>query len=189
MMESSQVERWDLGIRVLHWLTVAALVAQVGIAFGLMGGPGIATILWLPLHMSIGATIFCVVLLRLGWRAFTRPPLRRLSPPLRRLSIFIHANLYALVLAVGITGWMAYRPLPLMPGARLFGNFPVPLAPSVTGIPARDFAAAHSVLVWVLLAVVAVHVVATLTHAAALRDGTMSGMLFGRSRTHTSPME
>ena len=189
MRKRDRGARWNLGIRLLHWLTVVVLAARVGIAFGLMGGPGMTTMLRLPLHMSLGITIFGMILLRLGWRAFIRAPLRQLSPSLRRLSIFVHASLYAFILVIVITGWMAYRPMPLMPGAHLFGSIPAPLAPNVAGISVRDFAMIHQGLVWALLALVGLHVLAALTHAAILRDGILSGMLFGRSKTPTRQME
>ncbi len=48
---------WSLGLRLLHWLTVVALATQIAMAFWLMGRPGMATLRWLPLHMSLGAAL------------------------------------------------------------------------------------------------------------------------------------
>ncbi|MEH2480486.1 cytochrome b561 [Nitrobacteraceae bacterium AZCC 2146] len=187
MLENSHVAPWSFGIRVLHWITFAALVAQLGIAFGWMGG--MATMRWLPLHMSLGLTILCVVLIRLGWRAFAHAPRRQGARPLKRLSVLVHTSLYALILAVVITGWMAYRPMPMMPAARLFASMPVPLAPSLAKISAREFSIIHQGLVWALLAMVGLHLMAALTHATILRDGILSGMLFGRSKIKNNQVD
>jgi cytochrome b561 len=118
-----------------------ALAAQIVISFGPVDGPGMATMNWLPLHMSIGVTILAIVVLRLCLRIFTKGPVRQTSRSVRYASAFVHLSLYVMILAVLITGWLGYRPMPFMPPARLFGNLPVPLAPSVGALSARGFAA------------------------------------------------
>ncbi|MER9605070.1 cytochrome b [Mesorhizobium sp. M0243] len=182
--------RWHFGIRLLHWLTVIALAAQIAIAFGPMDGPGMATMNWLPLHMSIGVTILAVIVLRLCWRIFTRAPVRQASEPMRFATAFFHMFLYVAILAVLITGWLGYRPMPFMPPARLFGVLPVPLAPSVGA--ARAFAFIHAKLVWILLGFVGVHILAAFVHFVLLRDDVMYTMLFGRqniaSRKEKAPL-
>ncbi|RUX94876.1 cytochrome b [Mesorhizobium sp. M7D.F.Ca.US.004.03.1.1] len=173
--------RWHFGIRLLHWLTVVALAAQIAIAFGPMDRPGMATMNWLPFHMSVGVTILAVIVLRLCWRIFTRAPVRQTPRFMRFATVFFHMFLYVAILAVLITGWLGYRPMPFMPPARLFGNLPVPLAPSVGTLSARGFALIHAKLVWVLLGLTAVHILAALVHFVLLRDGVMRSMFFSRS--------
>ena len=174
---------WHFGIRLLHWLTVAALAAQIAIAFGPMRGPGMAMMNWLPLHMSIGATILAIIVLRLCWRSFTQAPVRPTSRFLRFATAFFHVLLYVTILAVLITGWLGYRPMPFMPPARLFGTLPVPLAPSVGALSARGFAFVHQKLVWIMLGLIGVHVLAAMVHLGLLRDGVMRSMVFGRPET------
>ncbi|MER9586197.1 cytochrome b [Mesorhizobium sp. M0276] len=173
--------RWHFGIRLLHWLTVIALAAQIAISFGPMDGPGMATMNWLPLHMSIGVTILAIVVLRLCLRIFTKGPVRQISRSGRFASAFVHLSLYVMILAVLITGWLGYRPMPFMPPARLFGNLLVPLAPSGGALSARGFAFVHAKLVWILLGFVSVHILAALVHFVLLRDGVMRSMFFGKS--------
>ncbi len=180
MAVSVSDQRWSLAVRLLHWLTVVALAAQLAVAFGPMAGPGMAPMNWLPLHMSIGVTVIAMILLRLFWRVFTKVPVRPLPRPVRFAGALVHACLYVTILAVLITGWLGYRPMPFMPPARLFGSLPVPLAPTMGGLSARAFAVLHAKLVWLLLGLVGVHVLAALAHAALLRDGVMRGMSLGR---------
>ncbi|OBQ76398.1 cytochrome b [Mesorhizobium loti] len=174
---------WHFGIRLLHWLTVAALAAQIAIAFGPMRGPGMTMMNWLPLHMSIGVTILTIVVLRLCWRSFTQAPVRPTSRFLGFATAFFHVLLYVTILAVLITGWLGYRPMPFMPPARLFGTLPVPLAPSVGALSARGFAFVHQKLVWIMLGLIGVHVLAAMVHLGLLRDGVMRSMVFGRPET------
>jgi cytochrome b561 len=172
--------RWSVGIRLLHWLTVIVLAAQITVAFSQMGGPGIATIRWLPFHMSLGVSILGVILIRVVWRAFEAAPTRRLSPRIQRLGSLVHVSLYVLILAVVITGWFAYRPVPLTPPAHLFGKLPAPMAPRIEGVSARDFALIHRSLVYAFLALVGTHIAAALVHVIILRDGILGAMLFSR---------
>lgn len=174
---------WHFGIRLLHWLTVIALAAQITIAFGPMNGPGMATMNWLPLHMSIGATIFAIIVLRLCWRVCTRAPVRQTSRLARFATALFHVSLYVTILAVLTTGWLGYRPMPFMPPARLFGALPVPLAPSVGALSARGFALVHAKLTWIMLGLAGVHILGALAHVVLLRDGVMRSMVFSRPNT------
>ena len=174
---------WHFGIRLLHWLTVAALAAQIAIAFGPMRGPGMTMMNWLPLHMSIGVTILAIIVLRLCWRSLTQAPVRPASRFVRLATASFHMFLYATLLAVLITGWLGYRPMPFMPPARLFGILPMPLAPSVGALSARGFAFVHQKLVWIMLGLVGIHVLAAMVHLVLLRDGVMRSMVLGRPKT------
>ena len=174
---------WHFGIRLLHWLTVIALATQIAIAFGPMRGPGMTMMNWLPLHMSIGVTILAIIVLRLCWRSFTQAPVRPTSRLIRFATAFFHMFLYVTILAVLITGWLGYRPMPFMPPARLFGILPMPLAPSVGALSARGFAFVHQKLVWIMLGLVGIHVLAAMVHLVLLRDGVMRSMVLGRPKT------
>ncbi|QKC81517.1 cytochrome b [Mesorhizobium sp. NZP2077] len=174
---------WHFGIRLLHWLTVIALAAQIAIAFGPMRGPGMTMMNWLPLHMSIGVTILAIIVLRLCWRSSTQAPVRPTSRFVRFATAFFHMFLYITILAVLITGWLGYRPMPFMPPARLFGSLPVPLAPSVGALSARGFAFVHAKLVWIMLGLTGIHVLGALAHFVLLRDSVVQSMIVGRSNT------
>lgn len=177
--------RWSFAIRLLHWLSAVVLAVQVALAFGPMKGPGMAAMLWLPSHISIGVIVLLLTALRLVLRIFGPAPTRR-APPLAKAAASIGQwSLYAVLVAIVATGWFAYRPMPLMAPARLFGGLPIPLAPTLTGLTARDFIALHSVLFWVFAVLVAIHIMSALMHAIVFRDGVMSGILFKRPReTH-----
>lgn len=175
-MRAHEQHVWSFAIRLLHWLTVVALAAQIVVAFWLMGSPGMATPRWLPLHMSLGTAIVGITLVRIVWRMFERAPKLSELRWVRRLSCLAHASLYGLLLAVSLTGWFAYRPAPLMPAVRLFGAWPVPLFRGFQAVSFREIAAIHRSLVWILLGLIAVHMAAALWHALVLRDGVWRGM-------------
>ncbi|RWX70831.1 cytochrome b [Mesorhizobium sp. M4B.F.Ca.ET.089.01.1.1] len=180
MTLESPIARWHPAIRLLHWLMVVALALQAVVALGPMKGAGVIAMTWLPTHISIGVTVFCILVLRLVVRAVTNAPVRQAHWLVRSAGASVHACLYGLILSVVITGWLAYRPMPLMPPARLFGFLPVPRAPNVPGLTARDFIAIHDTLFWILATLVGLHILAALIHSVLFRDGILKGMLFGR---------
>ncbi|MDX8479542.1 cytochrome b/b6 domain-containing protein, partial [Mesorhizobium sp. VK24D] len=180
MTEKHRTARWHPAIRLLHWLMVAALAWQAVVALGPMKGAGVIAMTWLPTHISIGVTVFCILVLRLVVRAVTKAPIRQAHWLVRSAGASVHACLYGLIVSIVITGWLAYRPMPLMPPARLFGFLPIPRAPNVAGLTARDFIAIHDTLFWILATLVGLHILAALIHSVLFRDGVMKGMLFGR---------
>jgi cytochrome b561 len=164
-----------------------ALIWQIPAAFIFIGGPGITTMVWLPLHMSVGVAILWVVIIRLVWRASERRPPRQGTRLLRAVAALVQTCLYALIVAVVITGWLAYRPMPLMPPALLFGWWPVLPAPRFGSWSARDIAAVHRSLVSVFVGLVGLHVAAAARHGLVLRDGVVGAMGFRRSQAMPSP--
>jgi cytochrome b561 len=177
--------RWSFAIRLLHWLSAVVLAAQAALAFGPMKGPGMAAMLWLPSHISIGVIVLLLTALRLVLRIFTPVPARCAPPLAKAAASTVQWSLYAVLVTIPVTGWLAYRPMPLMAPARLFGGLPIPTAPTLAGLTARDFIALHSVLFWVFAVLVAIHIMSALTHAIVFRDGVVSGMLFKRSHETT----
>lgn len=79
---------WSRGIRVLHWLTVAAVVVELVVSFGLLG-QGMGIMVWLPLHISLGALILGIICVRLVWRVVERAPERNFPPVVRMSSAVV----------------------------------------------------------------------------------------------------
>lgn len=162
--------------KLLHWAIAAVLVAQFIVGWtmpdvhrdtlpvGLVG-----------LHLSIGAAIVALVVIRVVWR-LTHPPVRAdLSNSLRRISGTTHFLLYALLLAVPLAGWANASARGW--DVRLLGwiHYPALVPPhSATGLALGDI---HGSLAWVLLALVVLHIVAGLFHRFVLRDTILARML------------
>ncbi len=164
---------------VLHWLVAALIVFMTGLGWWMMTvehEPGGRR--WFELHQSIGLLLFALVLLRVLWRLGHRPePLPADVPAWQvRLS--------------GITQWLLYLLILLMPLTGLFGSlyskqgivfFGSSLPHGVT--PDRHDAhllfETHSWLVWVLVALVALHVLGALKHLLVDRDRVFRRMWFG----------
>jgi cytochrome b561 len=161
---------WSVGVRILHWITVLVLALQLVIVFGLQG-PGMAMLIWMPWHISLGFSLLGLVLLRLAARAL--PPRRILSSG--AIATAMHVALYLVLMATSLTGWFAFRPAALMPTPLVFGL--VPLRPIHLPFSA-PWTSWHKGLVWVLIALVAAHAAAAAYHLLVLRDHIVQRMLF-----------
>lgn len=169
---------WSALSKALHWLIAALILAMawIGLTMGDMpNGPDkIATY---ALHKSIGLSILALAALRLGWRLYAGAPAPVAGTPRwqERIASATHVTLYALLLALPLTGWLlnSAAGFPL----QWFGLFNLP------SIAARDEALhtlavqAHEALFWALAVLVVMHAAAALYHHLFLGDATLARML------------
>lgn len=182
MSQPSPRSDWPALSKALHWLTAALIVAMawLGLTMGdLPNGPDkIATY---ALHKSIGLTILALALLRLLWRLYAGAPAPVAGTPRwqERIAALTHGLLYALLLALPLSGWWVNSAagFPL----QWFGLFNLP------SLAAREEALhalatqTHEVLFWTLATLVVLHAGAALHHHLFLGDATLVRMLPRRS--------
>ena len=102
-------DRWGAVSQLFHWVIVALILvmAYIGLTMGdLPNGPRKINIY--ALHKSIGLTILALVLLRLGWRLYAGAPetVPGTPPWQERIASLTHWALYALLLAMPLSGWV-----------------------------------------------------------------------------------
>lgn len=169
--------QWGWVSVTLHWVTVLAIVGLVIVGLTMDDLPnGPRKIQVYALHKSTGLTVLALTLLRLGWRLFAGAPKAEPMPRWQRLAAHgSHVMLYALLLAMPLTGWLfnSASGFPL----KWFGLVRVPaLTAYDAGVKAfaNDL---HEGLAKVLFVVVAIHVAAALKHHFVNRDATLQRML------------
>lgn len=177
----NEADRWGAVSLSLHWLTVGLVLALAGLGLWMTDlPPSLFKLKVYALHKSLGLTVLGLTLLRLGWLLFAGRPGDLPGPRWQRLAArSSHVALYLLLLLVPLSGWW-YNSTAGFP-LRWFGLVALPplgAADSAMKGLARE---RHEALFWVLVAVVAVHVAASLWHHFHLRDATLSRML-GRGR-------
>ncbi|MGE3144203.1 MAG: cytochrome b [Pseudorhodoplanes sp.] len=171
---------YDSVAKVLHWLVAALIVALYLIGFLMPSiGRGMQPGAAMNLHISLGLVALALIVVRLVWR-LARPVAP--SPDLPRwqqnVSEAMHWILYALVLAVTLSGWfyVSLRGWTIT----LFGSIPVPPLTAPGSQLGRTLGLLHENIVWALLAVTALHVTAALAHHLVYRDDVMRRMLGSR---------
>ena len=171
-------DHWGSISKLLHWLVVLLILAMawIGLTMGdLPNGPDkIATY---ALHKSIGITILVLVLLRLGWRLYAGAPAPVPGTPSwqDKIASLTHWALYALLLAMPISGWVlnSSSGFPL----QWFGLVNLP---AIVGRDQELHELAenmHETLFWILITLVVLHAAAAFYHHLFQRDATLARML------------
>lgn len=182
MSLKNPVDRWGAVSKFLHWTILVLLLALAVIGLSLDSLPKSPRYIWVfDLHKSLGLTVLALGTLRLAWRLYAGAPKPLAGIPRWQLWFagVTHWLLYALTLAIPLSGWLfdsagGLRPL------RWFGLFELPkLVGPNSGLReiARD---AHEWLFWALAVLVLVHAGAALYHHYFVGDNTLRRMLPGR---------
>jgi cytochrome b561 len=172
---------------VLHWTIAAALALQIliGLRIEEVEGPTLSTIL--RLHKTVGVTILVLTVARLVWRLVNPPPPTdsSLTPIEKLASHWVHIGFYGALLALPLTGW-AMVSAQRIGAMNLVGGLRWPDFPLITALPGgvQDTLAdvldkSHSALVYVMYALLALHILGALKHHFISKDPTVSRMAPG----------
>lgn len=172
---------YDVVSRTFHWLVVALVLVQIGIALVLPAilpksvEDGITA--W---HLATGSTILVVMLLRLAWRlTHPMPPAPAdLRPALRVLARGTHWAFYLVLILLPLLGWLAANAYGATP--QLLGLIPLPRLLAPNQPVAETIGAVHKTVAMLLLVLIALHVSGVLYHVLVKRDGLIQRMLPGR---------
>jgi cytochrome b561 len=172
---------------VLHWSIAAALALQIVLGWRIGDVEGVTRSAVLQLHKTIGVAILVLTVARLVWRLAKKPPAMDSSlTPLEKLaSHWVHIGFYAALLALPLTGW-AMVSAQRVGAMKLLGGVQWPDFPVITALPGglQDTLAdvldkSHTALVWVMFALLALHVLGALKHHYVSKDPTVSRMAPG----------
>ena len=166
-------DRYTTTAIVLHWLIALLLLGQF--AFGLAlddlprGTP--ARGLYVNLHKSSGILIGLLIVLRIAWRLTHVPPaLPAALPPWQRRAAGVgHAALYACMLALPLSGYLASNFS--KHGIRFFNVVRMPPWGPDDSVLYAFFNGAHHVAALLLALFVGLHVLAVARHVLIDRDG------------------
>ena len=184
MTLKNTADRWGPVSQAFHWLIMLLILglAIVGLTMGEL--PRTPKYFWVyPAHNSFGITVLALVIARLAWRLYAGKPAPVPGTPTwqERIANVTHWLLYALILAMPISGWLYDSASGLRP-FRWFGLAEVPkLSPPHEAL-ADAMHETHELLFWVLIALVIGHAGAALYHHFVRRDATLARMLPRRWR-------
>ncbi len=186
MTDAPEVNYFSPLSRVLHWLTAALVFAALFIGFVMVNSVGAYAGL-LALHMTLGALILLVMVVRVVNRLTHHPPA---WPPTigaleGKVVGFSEKLLYALLLLQPLIGWAmvsaAGEPVVVFGWLR---------PPRIAPFDAQLYwvlRQTHSVVAYTLMAAIAAHVSAVLLHTLTLRDRLIARMTFPfRTKTDRS---
>ena len=170
--------RYDAVAIGFHWVVAALVLAQLALGWWMIELPKSPAGLragWFNVHKSIGITIGLLMLARLGWRArHPAPPLPASLPRWQALAARAnHAALYACLIVMPLSGYLG----------SVFSGYPIKYFGVVLphwgwASPALKelFSILHFGTVWLLMALIALHIGAALKHLLVNRDGVVARM-------------
>jgi cytochrome b561 len=161
----------------LHWLTALLVVANLGLGLSMVPLPiSPRKLEWYMLHKSIGVSVFVLACVRLALRTVRPPPPAVTMPDWqRRAATAVHVLLYALLLAVPVSGWIYSSSTGVQ--VIYLGAIPLPdLVPKDRAL-AGVLKAVHVSLNATLAALTVLHVGAALKHHFSDHDAVLVRML------------
>ena len=128
-------------------------------------------------HKSIGMLVLMLVVLRILWRVFNRPPPlpAGMSEPQRKASVLAHWGLYLLILLMPLSGWAWSSAAGY--GAEFFGLIEIPDWVGTDEGLADVLEDVHEWLGRAILVLVSIHVLAVIHHQVVRRDRLIRRML------------
>jgi len=177
LQQTSPRGNYGVAAKIFHWLIFLLLAAQYAVG-SIMPHIGRKTLNegWVNWHLSIGAAILFVIVLRFAWRLMAPVSLPADLPPWEYyLSRFTHLMLYLLVLAMAVLGWAAanFRGWDV----KLLGIVTLPALAPKGSAWAHEAGDIHDILVYVLLGFIVLHVAGALYHYFIRRDKMLQRML------------
>jgi cytochrome b561 len=190
MRSSGPITRYDSVAMSLHWMIAFLIVLDFALALSFsqfVPGDTLYLASAYDLHMSAGACILALSIVRVVWRlTHRRPPLPEMGPVLRCLARSSHFLLYVFMIAAPLSGWLVLSLRRRM--TSVFGLFrwDWPTVPAITTMPHaerqlwHDYALPlHTRLSYLGMCLLVLHVVAALYHHFWRRDDVLIRMLPG----------
>lgn len=163
--------------KVFHWLIVVLVITMLclGFSLGLLPSNGLKGELY-NIHKLIGLAIMIIMILRLIWTFINPKP--SLPANISRVQVIaarsVHWSFYVVLIAMPFVGWILSSAAGKYP--HLFGiQFALPIAKSKP--VAELFSEIHEILAFVIIALICMHVLATLWHHYVNKDNTLKKML------------
>ena len=178
----SASDRYTRVAMALHWILALALICQIGLGWYLgevpRGTP--ARTLWVNFHKSVGITLAVLILFRIYWRlTHAAPPLpAAMATWQKKAALVSHAGLYACMFLMPLTGYLASNFSKF--GIKYFNSIVLPPWGPDDKQLYTIFNTAHGVISFVFVALIAIHVLAAISHLVNRSDGVFRRMLPGR---------
>jgi cytochrome b561 len=170
--------RYSPTMQALHWLVAALMFAVLPLAWAMTSLPRTAPDrdMMFTLHKSIGVTILAVMIIRIALRASGPIPAEPATMPrwMALCAVASHWLLYAALFVMPISGYV----LSSAGGSPVsyFGLFTLPSIPPNQVLESLGRSVHHTVQ-WVVYALIALHVLATVWHVAVRRDALLERVL------------
>lgn len=178
MLIESQNEGWhyDFMSKLLHWLLAILLIGLIALGLFMVSIEDQPNSGWyFNLHKSLGILAALLIGLRILWRLTHKPAsLPKTVPKWQAFgSRFIHLLLYLCMIIMPLSGFMgsAFG----KHGVAFFG-WELPKLVENNRYISHQLFEIHEIVAWVLIALISLHIVASLKHLILNKDGVFQRM-------------
>lgn len=173
-------ERYGPVAVAFHWLVAVLVVGLLALGLYMARLPDAGfdkkKIVLILYHKEYGILVLLLVAARIAWRSRGPLPWLEKAPAWQKLAArFVHLWLYALLIALPLTGWLMSSAASLP--VSFFGLGYLPDLLPHDDYLFHAFIAIHKWLAYTLIALLAVHAGAALWHHYVKRDATLKKML------------
>ena len=164
--------------KTLHWLLALLIIGMLAVGLYMADLPmSPDTFRLIGLHKSFGIIILALATLRLIWKWMNESPL--LPDAMNRLEKFLakagHFALYVFMFAMPLSGWAMSSAAGLH--VSVFGLFTLPDLVAPDKELKHQLVELHSTMAWILMGLIALHVLAALLHHFYYKDNVLRRML------------
>jgi cytochrome b561 len=162
--------------KFFHWLVFLLVLGLVIVGFSADSFSDVIKRPLINIHKIIGLTVLLLTCLRLLWALINPKP--ALPTDIPRWQYFaaylVHGLLYAVLFVMALSGWIMSTAAGHPPN---FFGYPLPFPGIVESKTISSFAwNIHSTAAWILIALVALHVLAALKHHFINKDNVLRRM-------------
>lgn len=188
-MPTKTDSRYTIIAMILHWV--------MAIAFFLMLGSGIAMVNFeidpsfkfnlYQWHKSLGVLLLITFFLRVAWRLWNKPP--ALPQSFKKLDVIGaklgHLGLYALMIAMPLSGWVMVSSSVYGLPTIVFGWFEWPHISALSGNEIVNTISknAHWIMSWIFIAMIAIHILAVIKHYKVDKENLLTRMIPTRKKS------
>jgi len=182
-MLKNTVKTWGSVTRTLHWVSAILIMGMIGYGWWMNHIPERSDrYFYRSIHADIGYVVLLLLVVRLAWRLMNpTPALPADTPPAGRwVARAVQGALYLVTFGVAMLGW-AHSGASARPYTSWFGLFNVPQFTATDKAAAHAYEDNHILGAYILLALIAVHVLAALYRHFYKRDRVLNRMVSGET--------
>ncbi len=165
--------------KIFHWLIGLAVIGMLilGLFLTSIKDEHLAGILF-NLHKSTGLAILILVVLRVAWRFsnITPSPSIHAQPWQQKAERYTHFLMYLALFVMPLSGWAMSTAEGYIPSFYGYGEFAMPFIPKSKAL-ADAISWVHTIAGYTLIALVSLHILATVQHYVVHKDNILKRML------------
>jgi cytochrome b561 len=170
---------WGSMSRLFHWGLGFLIIGMLAYGWWMNHMASRPRFFHRSIHADIGYVVLLLMVIRLIWRGLNPVPALPSAPRWQRIAARLsHGALYGVTILVAMLGWAhsgAHKP----DYADWFGLFRVPQFTATDKASVNFYENLHIYLAYLLIALIAIHVVAAIWHHFVKRDSVTARMIDG----------